>query len=191
MLPTHPGRRPWPTVLLLVLTALLLALAAMVLVAPPVRAGALGGGEPSNYRTRILAVRPPVPGLSVEGVAAGAPPGRCPLARPRRPRGGRAAAGRGPAGAGVGPRGDPGMDRAAPHRRAARRRGRRGPLGAGGGTAAIAGRGPGAGGGARGRRPCRGWPGAAGWAGGGPPGARPRRWVGALVAALGLVVALD
>jgi|SRR5215218_5790489 hypothetical protein len=72
MLPTHPRRRPWPTVLLLVLTALLLALAAMVLVAPPVRAGALGGVEPSNYRTRILAVRPPVPGLSVEVVDAGA-----------------------------------------------------------------------------------------------------------------------
>jgi hypothetical protein len=71
MLPTHPRRRPWPTVLLLVLTALLLALVAVVLVAPPVRAGALGGVEPSNYRTRILAVRPPVPGLSVEVVDAG------------------------------------------------------------------------------------------------------------------------
>jgi hypothetical protein len=71
MLPTHPRRRPWPTVLLLVLTALLLALAAVVLVAPPVRAGALGGAEPSNYRTRVLAVRPPVPGLSVEVVDAG------------------------------------------------------------------------------------------------------------------------
>jgi len=70
MLPTHP-RRPWPTVLLLVLTALLLALVAVVLVAPPVRAGALGGVEPSNYRTRVLAVRPPVPGLSVEAVDAG------------------------------------------------------------------------------------------------------------------------
>ena len=71
MLPTHPRRRPWPTVLLLVLTALLLALVAVVLVAPPVRAGALGGVEPSNYRTRVLAVRPPVPGLSVEVVDAG------------------------------------------------------------------------------------------------------------------------
>jgi hypothetical protein len=59
-------------VLLLVLTALVLALAAMVVVAPPVRAGALGGVEPSNYRTRVLAVRPPVPGLSVEVVDAGA-----------------------------------------------------------------------------------------------------------------------
>ncbi|MDF2745632.1 MAG: hypothetical protein K0S88_7012, partial [Actinomycetia bacterium] len=57
MLPTHPHRRPWATVLLLVLTALLLALVAVVLVAPPVRAGALGGVEPSNYRTRVLAVR--------------------------------------------------------------------------------------------------------------------------------------
>jgi hypothetical protein len=71
MLPTHPRRRPWPTLLLLALTALLLALVAVVLVAPPVRAGALGGVEPSNYRTRVLAVRPPVPGLSVEVVDAG------------------------------------------------------------------------------------------------------------------------
>jgi hypothetical protein len=44
---------------------------AVVLVAPPVQAGALGGVEPSNYRTRVLAVRPPVPGLSVEAVDAG------------------------------------------------------------------------------------------------------------------------
>src|SRR4029453_12500053 len=72
MLPTHPGRRRWPTALLLVLTARLLALAAMVLVAPPVRAGALGGVEPSNYRTRILAVRPPCPGWGVGVGAAGA-----------------------------------------------------------------------------------------------------------------------
>ena len=71
MLPTHPRRRPWATLLLLVLMALLLALVAVVLVAPPVRAGALGGVEPSNYRTRVLAVRPPVPGLSVEVVDAG------------------------------------------------------------------------------------------------------------------------
>jgi hypothetical protein len=71
MLPIHPRRRPWATLLLLALTALLLALVAVVLVAPPVRAGALGGVEPSNYRTRILAVRPPLPGLSVEVVDAG------------------------------------------------------------------------------------------------------------------------
>ena len=38
MHPTHPGRRPWPTVLLLAVTALLLALFAVVLVAPPVGA---------------------------------------------------------------------------------------------------------------------------------------------------------
>jgi hypothetical protein len=36
MHPTHPGRRPWPTVLLLVLTAVALALLAVVAVAPPV-----------------------------------------------------------------------------------------------------------------------------------------------------------
>ena len=51
------------------------------------------------------------------------------------------------------------MDREAPHRQAPRRRGRRGPLGAGAVAAALAGRG--------------------------------RRWLGALVAALALVVALD
>jgi hypothetical protein len=45
MHPTHhPGRRPWPTVLLLVLAAVALALLAVVLVAPPVDAHPLGGG---------------------------------------------------------------------------------------------------------------------------------------------------
>ena len=43
MHPTHPRRRPWPTVLLLVVTALLLALFAVVLIAPPAGAHALGG----------------------------------------------------------------------------------------------------------------------------------------------------
>jgi hypothetical protein len=46
MHPTHPGRHPWPTVLLLVLTALALALLAVVLVAPPVGAHPLGGVGP-------------------------------------------------------------------------------------------------------------------------------------------------
>jgi hypothetical protein len=45
MHPTHPRRRPWPTVLLLVVTALLLALFAVVLIAPPAGAHALGGVE--------------------------------------------------------------------------------------------------------------------------------------------------
>ena len=54
MHPTHPRRRPWPTVLLLVVTALLVALAAVVLVAPPAGADSLGGAEPSNYQTRVL-----------------------------------------------------------------------------------------------------------------------------------------
>ena len=71
MHPTHPRRRPWPTVLLLVVTALLLALFAVVLIAPPAGAHSLGGVEPSNYRTQVLAVRPPVPGLSVDVVDAG------------------------------------------------------------------------------------------------------------------------
>ena len=42
MHPTHPRRRPWPTVLLLVVTALLLVLFAVVLVAPPAGAHLLG-----------------------------------------------------------------------------------------------------------------------------------------------------
>ena len=71
MHPTHPRRRPWPTVLLLAVTAVALALFAVVLVAPPVGAHSLGGVEPSNYRARVLAVRPPVPGLTVEVVDAG------------------------------------------------------------------------------------------------------------------------
>jgi hypothetical protein len=71
MHPTQPRRRPWPTVLLLAVTAVALALVAVVLVAPPVGAHPLGGVEPSNYRARVLAVRPPVPGLRVEVVDAG------------------------------------------------------------------------------------------------------------------------
>jgi len=46
MHPTHPGRHPWATVLLLVLTAVALALLAVVLVAPPVGAHPLGGVGP-------------------------------------------------------------------------------------------------------------------------------------------------
>jgi hypothetical protein len=38
MHPIHPRRRPWPTVLLLVVMAVALALLAVVLVAPPVGA---------------------------------------------------------------------------------------------------------------------------------------------------------
>jgi hypothetical protein len=51
MHPTHPRRRPWPTVLLLVVTALLLAVFAVVLVAPPVGAHSLGGAESSRSPT--------------------------------------------------------------------------------------------------------------------------------------------
>jgi hypothetical protein len=46
MHPTHSGRRLWPTVLLLVVTALVLALLAVVLVAPPVGAHPLAGVVP-------------------------------------------------------------------------------------------------------------------------------------------------
>lgn len=45
MHPTQPRRRPWPTVLLLAVTAVALALLAVVLVAPPVGAHPLGGVE--------------------------------------------------------------------------------------------------------------------------------------------------
>jgi hypothetical protein len=70
MHPTHPRRRPWSSLLLLAI-ALLVALAAVVVIAPPAGAHSLGGVEPSNYRTRVLAVRPAVPGLSLEVVDAG------------------------------------------------------------------------------------------------------------------------
>jgi hypothetical protein len=71
MHPTHPRRRSRSSLLLLALVALLLTMAAVVVIAPPAGAHSLGGVEPSNYRTRVLAVRPAVPGLSVEVVDAG------------------------------------------------------------------------------------------------------------------------
>jgi hypothetical protein len=71
MHPTHPRRRPWSTVLLLVVTALLVALAAVVVAAPPAGAESLSGAEPTNYRTRVLGVRPAIDGVSVEVVDAG------------------------------------------------------------------------------------------------------------------------
>jgi hypothetical protein len=72
MHPTHPRRRPWPTVLLLLVTALLVALAVVVVVAPPAGAShSLAGTEPSNYQTRVLGVRPAVAGVSVEVVDGG------------------------------------------------------------------------------------------------------------------------
>jgi membrane protein implicated in regulation of membrane protease activity len=43
MHPTHPRRRPWPAVLLLVVAAVALALLAVVLIAPPAGALAPGG----------------------------------------------------------------------------------------------------------------------------------------------------
>jgi hypothetical protein len=58
-------------VLLLVMTALLVALAAVVVVAPPAGADSLGGAEPSNYQTRVLAIRPALAGVTVEVVDAG------------------------------------------------------------------------------------------------------------------------
>jgi hypothetical protein len=72
MHPTHPRRRPWPAVLLLLVTALLVALAAVVVVAPPAGADSLTGAEPSNYQTRVLGVRPALEGVSVEVADAGA-----------------------------------------------------------------------------------------------------------------------
>jgi hypothetical protein len=47
----HPRRRPWPTVLLLLVTAIALALLAVVLIAPPAGAHASGGvGPPAQVR---------------------------------------------------------------------------------------------------------------------------------------------
>jgi hypothetical protein len=53
------------------LAATLLAVAVLLLLAPPADGHALGGVEPSNYQTRVLAVRPRVPGLSVSVIDAG------------------------------------------------------------------------------------------------------------------------
>jgi hypothetical protein len=71
MHPPNPSRRPWSTVLVLLVTALLVALAAVVVVAPPAGADSLGGAEPTNYQTRVLGVRPSLEGVSVEVVDAG------------------------------------------------------------------------------------------------------------------------
>jgi hypothetical protein len=59
MHPTNPRRRPWPTVLLLVVTAVLLALFAVVLIAPPAGAHTL---DASSYQTRVVTPGPsPLP----------------------------------------------------------------------------------------------------------------------------------
>ena len=71
MHPRTPSRRPWSTVLLLLVTALLVALAAVVAVAPPAGADSLAGAEPTNYQTRVLGLRPALEGVSVEVVDAG------------------------------------------------------------------------------------------------------------------------
>ena len=57
MHPTHPRRRSWPTVVLLVVTALLVALAAVVLVAPP--AGATAQLRPGELVELLGAARRP------------------------------------------------------------------------------------------------------------------------------------
>ena len=62
MHPTHPRRRPWPTVLLLVLTAVALALLAVVLIAPPAGAHTLGEvGPPAQVRRAPGSSPPPWP----------------------------------------------------------------------------------------------------------------------------------
>lgn len=59
MHPTHPRRRPWPTVLLLMVTAAALALLAVVLIAPPAGALALGVGLPAQVRRAPGSSPPP------------------------------------------------------------------------------------------------------------------------------------
>jgi hypothetical protein len=57
MHPSHPRRRPWPTVLLLLVTAMALALLAVVLIAPPAGAHALGGvGPPAQVRAATVII---------------------------------------------------------------------------------------------------------------------------------------
>ena len=53
MHPSHPRRRPWPTVLLLLVTAMALALLAVVLIAPrPGRTRSVGWGRPRRSGRR-------------------------------------------------------------------------------------------------------------------------------------------
>jgi hypothetical protein len=60
MHPSHPRRRPWPAVLLLLVTAMALALLAVVLIAPPAGAHALGGvGLPAQVRRAPGSSPPP------------------------------------------------------------------------------------------------------------------------------------
>jgi hypothetical protein len=59
MHPTHPRRRPWPTVLLLAVTAVALALLALVLIAPPAGALAPGVGLPAQVRRAPGSSPPP------------------------------------------------------------------------------------------------------------------------------------
>jgi hypothetical protein len=61
MHPTHPRRPPWPTLLLLTVIALLLALAAAVAIAPPVGARPLG---------RVVTGPSPLPWLAGAAVLA-------------------------------------------------------------------------------------------------------------------------
>jgi hypothetical protein len=71
-MPGRPARRRWPRRLRLLGIVMVLWVLALAVGATPAAAHGVGGVEPTNYQTRILAVEPAVSGLSVEVVEAGA-----------------------------------------------------------------------------------------------------------------------
>ena len=84
MHPTHPRRRSWPTVVPLVVTALLVALAAVVLVAPP--AGATAQLRPGELVELLGEARRAAPEPSpLPWLAGAALPAMAVVAAARRP----------------------------------------------------------------------------------------------------------
>ena len=70
--PARPVWRRWTRRLRLLGTMMVIWALALAVGATPAAAHGVGGVDPTNYRTRILAVEPAVSGLSVEVVDAGA-----------------------------------------------------------------------------------------------------------------------
>ncbi len=61
----------WPAELVRCGAAITVILAFGVLTAPPASAHTLSGPKPTNYRTRVVSVDPPMPGVVVRAVALG------------------------------------------------------------------------------------------------------------------------
>jgi len=71
-MPARPARRRWTRRLRLLGTVTVVWVLALAIGATPAAAHGVGGVDPTNYQTRVLAVEPAVSGLSVEVVDAGA-----------------------------------------------------------------------------------------------------------------------